>query len=321
MSNSYPTVRDVKAYPTVKSGIPSAYVESVPDGSVEGQVPLWSTGAWVPTLLQITHITGLQGQLDDRLPVSHLNDYNHSLIGSAVQPGDLAAVATSGSYTDLLNKPLIPTVLTDLDTTVTGSELNADHAKLLGIEPGATGDQTGAEIKAAYEAQPDTNAFTDADVARLEASALKANVLELDNTDPYTPTLSYHPATYKYVTDSLTGYLLLAGRPGGQEINGSVSTEGRKRAYILKITNYTLQATDPELLFFNPAVTGQTLKLTAAPEDGECRTVSCPSTAAHDFLLSGNGNSLFNSLSSFRVYPGEVWNLIFTTDLGWELYN
>jgi len=50
----------------------------------------------------------------------------------------------------------------------------ADHAKLDGIEAGATADQTGAEIKSLYEAESDTNAFTDALASKLsgiEASA------------------------------------------------------------------------------------------------------------------------------------------------------
>src|SRR6056300_1072492 len=35
-----------------------------------------------------------------------------------------------------------------------------EKSKLGGIEPGATADQTGAEIKAAYEGEANTNAFT-----------------------------------------------------------------------------------------------------------------------------------------------------------------
>ena len=59
---------------------------------------------------------------------------------------------------------------TDLDT-------NADQVifaqqeitdKLGGIEEGATADQTNAEIKTAYEANSDTNAFTDADHSKLD---------------------------------------------------------------------------------------------------------------------------------------------------------
>ena len=59
---------------------------------------------------------------------------------------------------------------TDLDT-------NADQVifaqqeiidKLGGIEEGATADQTNAEIKTAYEANLDTNAFTDAEKTKLQ---------------------------------------------------------------------------------------------------------------------------------------------------------
>ena len=42
----------------------------------------------------------------------------------------------------------IPDELTDLDTAVTGAELDADHSKLAGIESGATADQTAGEIEA-----------------------------------------------------------------------------------------------------------------------------------------------------------------------------
>lgn len=38
----------------------------------------------------------------------------------------------------------------------------------------------------------------------LSALALKTNVLELDNTDAFTPASDYHPATKKYVDDSIT---------------------------------------------------------------------------------------------------------------------
>jgi hypothetical protein len=58
--------------------------------------------------------------------------------------------------------------------TVDGRDLSVDGAKLDGIEAGATGDQTNAEIRAAVEAASDSNVFTDADHTKLngiEASA------------------------------------------------------------------------------------------------------------------------------------------------------
>ncbi|GFG83400.1 hypothetical protein [Mycolicibacter algericus] len=63
----------------------------------------------------------------------------------------LPAVATSGSYNDLDDKPSIPapvTALTDLDTTVTGAQLNADHAKLTGVAEEATKNATDAQLRA-----------------------------------------------------------------------------------------------------------------------------------------------------------------------------
>tara|TARA_B100001245_G_scaffold236398_1_gene227183 strand:+ start:2093 stop:3337 length:1245 start_codon:yes stop_codon:yes gene_type:complete len=51
------------------------------------------------------------------------------LADSAVQPGDLSTVATTGSYNDLSDKPTIPSTLAELDTTVTGSELNGIKTK------------------------------------------------------------------------------------------------------------------------------------------------------------------------------------------------
>ena len=58
--------------------------------------------------------------------------------------------------------------------TVDGRDLSADGTKLDGIEAGATGDQTNAEIRAAVSAATDSNVFTDADhskLAAIEASA------------------------------------------------------------------------------------------------------------------------------------------------------
>ena len=51
--------------------------------------------------------------------------------------------------------------------TVDGRDVSADGAKLDGIETGATADQTNAEIKTAYEANANTNEFSDAEQTKL----------------------------------------------------------------------------------------------------------------------------------------------------------
>ena len=58
---------------------------------------------------------------------------------------------------------------------------SADNTKLDGIETSATADQTGAEIKAAYEGESDTNAFTDADHTKLDAIEASADVTDTAN--------------------------------------------------------------------------------------------------------------------------------------------
>jgi hypothetical protein len=61
-----------------------------------------------------------------------------------------------------------------------GFMTGADKSKLDGIESGATADQTGAEIKALYEAEADTNAFTDAEQTKLAGIEAGAEVNQTD---------------------------------------------------------------------------------------------------------------------------------------------
>ena len=57
-------------------------------------------------------------------------------------------------------------------TSAAGYQSAADKTKLDGIESNATADQTGAEIKTAYEGEANTNAFTDAEKTKLSGIAL-----------------------------------------------------------------------------------------------------------------------------------------------------
>lgn len=79
--------------------------------------------------------------------------------------GDAGTLVTANNYADSVGANKV-----DKDGTKVLSDVNfstAKDAKLTGIESGATADQTGAEIKAAYEAELNTNAFTDADQTKL----------------------------------------------------------------------------------------------------------------------------------------------------------
>lgn len=60
---------------------------------------------------------------------------------------------------------------------------DADHTKLNGIETNATADQTGAEIKSAYEGESNTNAFTDSLLSKLNGIEASADVTDATNVN------------------------------------------------------------------------------------------------------------------------------------------
>ena len=65
--------------------------------------------------------------------------------------------------------------------TVDGRDLATDGSKLDGIESGATADQSNSEIKTAYEANSNTNAFTDALLSKLNGIAASATNVTNNN--------------------------------------------------------------------------------------------------------------------------------------------
>jgi hypothetical protein len=107
-----------------------------------------------------------------------------------IQSGAVAAGATGDAFAashgaDTSN-PHAVTAGQVTETATAKIMTAAERTKLSGVEAGATADQTGAEIKAAYEAEADTNAFTDADQAKL-ADAKQAAVLTQTDYDALTP--------------------------------------------------------------------------------------------------------------------------------------
>lgn len=195
------TIAEITGVPIPVGGSGSA---NLPDGNQIGQALRWLGTVWSPQFLQISDIEGLQDAIPssltdlDTIVTGTQLDSDHAKLLTIeenakddqtgleiktlyeLQPdtnaftdsekitiSNLKTVATTGNYDDLINIPNIPNTLVELDTTVTGEELNADHAKLFDIEDSATADQTGSEIKALYEAELNTNAFTDAEKINL----------------------------------------------------------------------------------------------------------------------------------------------------------
>lgn len=131
----------------------------------------------------------------------------------------------------------------DIDDTLTANKFlsSANLTKLNGIEDNATTDQDGPEIKSLYEAQPDTNAFTDtlqtkltniealADVTNASNVAAAGAVMDTDfSVNGFmqrTGVGVYTTITALDLTSDVTGDLPIGNLDGGT--NASASTYWR----------------------------------------------------------------------------------------------
>jgi len=132
--------------------------EATPDTSVDGteKVPVDDGGsAKYCTTAQIkTYVLAVMGALTGLIKCN-----GSSTFSAAVSGTDYQAPPSEGAFE------------------------NGDKTKLDGIEAGATADQTGAQIKVAYEAESDTNAFTDAYKAKLIAIEAEADKTDATNVN------------------------------------------------------------------------------------------------------------------------------------------
>ena len=87
-----------------------------------------------------------------------------SFQGGVTATGNLAGL---GANTFTGNQTINANII--VSGTVDGRDVAADGTKLDGIEANATADQSNSEIKTAYEANSNTNAFTDALLSKLNA--------------------------------------------------------------------------------------------------------------------------------------------------------
>jgi hypothetical protein len=138
----------------------------------------------------ISNVDGLQTALDSKAPTARNITAGNGLTGG----GDLTAnrTLTVGGGTGVTvnandiaigqdvattSNPTFANITSTGNISVTGTvdgrDVAADGTKLDGIESGATGDQSNAEIRAAVEAASDSNVFTNADHSKL--NAIEAN--------------------------------------------------------------------------------------------------------------------------------------------------
>ena len=121
-------------------------------------------------------------------------DLDELILNGGVGLGTVTSVGVSGSDGIEVDSG---SPITGADTIVLGLNKIATLA-FLNVQDGAKDDQTGAEIKAAYEAEADTNALTDALLAKLNAAV-------------NSPTGSVHAVAYDASSSTPSGYLYCGG--------------------------------------------------------------------------------------------------------------
>ena len=105
---------------------------------------------------------------------------NDAGIGGAVNLGINAAGRALIEFTSSQASGVSVIILKYIPSALQGglsAAQTAELARLSGVETDATGDQTGGEIKTAYEAEGDTNAYTDDEKSKLGDVAAAANRL------------------------------------------------------------------------------------------------------------------------------------------------
>lgn len=110
---------------------------------------------------------GLTYDLVDKLTaqtISGVKTFTGNIVATGGVTGDLTGNATGSSGS-----------CTGNSATATTLSAGADRTKLDGIEAGAEVNPTNAETKTAYEANADTNAYTDTEKTKLAGIATNAN--------------------------------------------------------------------------------------------------------------------------------------------------
>ena len=115
--------------------------------------------------------------------------------------------STRGVWGTTLNTAItaIDTALADASSSAAGRMSSSDKSKLDAIEANAKADQTGSEIKTAYEAESDTNAFTDTLLSKLNAVEASADVTDATNVN------AAGAFMHTDIPDSDTGFLKRTG--------------------------------------------------------------------------------------------------------------
>ena len=186
---------------------------------------------------------------------------------------------------------------------------NTLKTKLDGIEASATADQTGAEIKSAYEGESDTNAFTDADHTKLNGIEASATA---DQTAAEIRTLVDSASDSNVFTDAdhtkLDGIAASANNYSHPNHSGEVTSTGDGATVIadnvvdeanLKVSN------SPTNGYFLQAQSGNTGGLTWAAASGGGGAGFSQDSDGNLIAGTNAGEDLTSGSGTYNVLIGE----------------
>ena len=154
--------------------------------------------------------------------------------------GWTAGVTAGSGFLPLTGGGLTGALTTN--STVDGRDIATDGTKLDGIEASATADQTGAEIKSAYEGESDTNAFTDALQTKLNGIETSATAdqtkSDIDALNINADTLDgQHGSYYTTYTDTAVSNLVDSSPSALNTLNELASALGDDANFSTTVNN------------------------------------------------------------------------------------
>lgn len=210
------------------------------------------------------------------------------------------ALVIGGGTVDVVSNVATSTIL---GRTTGGSgdseELSASQVRtLINVEDGATADQTGAEIKAAYEGEADTNAFTDAEQTKLGGIETAAKDDQNSSEVPYDNTASNLNATnVKDALDELkepieidTWNGLSAPQQAAVKFAVVYDADGATTTSIVQGTSATLTSAAGSITWVGDEANTLNVTLT---EDTTIQNPSTPQIGAiYQFIVTQDSNGL-----------------------------
>ena len=206
------------------------------------------------------------------------------------------------------------------------------HDKLDGIEPGATGDQTNAEIKTAYEANTNTNAFTDTEQTKLGNAVTLTDTQTLTNKTLTTPVINDFSGTAIVTSGTSTSdnKVYSAKRSDALYSTGASQAATSATAAANSATTASTQASNAATSAATASTQATNAAASATTASTQASTASTQATAATNTLNEfkgvylgdlaldpsvdalnnavNEGDLYFNTVSKkLRIYNGSAW--------------